>query len=113
MKPLLIAPAGRVLGSVPLGRRGDDLEVRRVPVLPTAAAIDTVRPTVVLVDHALLRALGGDEERLIDLASQVTLVAWCAPDEQEPGEEFPSGLFTSFIPGGAAPRVWEYMPERM
>ncbi len=102
MKPLLIAPAGRSLGAAPLGRRGGDLEVRRVPVLPTAGALDTERATVVVVDRALIKSLGGDEERLTDLAKVVALVAWCDPGEQEPCEEFPLELFTGFITGDAS-----------
>lgn len=102
MKPLLIAPVGRALGSVPLGRRGADVEVRRVPMLPTQGAVDAERPTVIIVDRSLLRSLGGDEERLVELSKVGALVAWCDPGENEPGDDFPQELFTGFIAGDAS-----------
>ena len=34
VKPLLITALGRTISPAPLGRREDDVEVRRVPVLP-------------------------------------------------------------------------------
>lgn len=72
-------------------------------VLPTVAAVDPERPTVVLLDRSLLRALGGDDERLFDLARVAALVAWGDPEEQEPGDDFPQGLLTGFIAGNATP----------
>ena len=63
--PLLIACVGRALSAMPLGRREDDVEVRRVPVLPRAGGLDPSRPTVVLLDRTLL-ASTGDERRVLD-----------------------------------------------
>ncbi|HET9002558.1 MAG TPA: GAF domain-containing protein, partial [Gemmatimonadaceae bacterium] len=103
MKPLLIACIGRALTTAPLGRREDDVEVRRVPVLPRAAGLDPSRPTVVLLDRTLL-ASTGDERRVLDeLAANAALVGWGDVGEDAPRDDFPSELLTSFIPGGASP----------
>ena len=99
VKPLLIACVGRVLTSAPLGRREHDVEVRRVPVLPRAGALDPSRPTVVLLDRTLL-ASTGDEHRLLDeLAAVAALVGWGDANEDAPRDDFPSELLTAFIPG--------------
>src|SRR5512132_2513444 len=75
VKPLLIACIGRTLTAAPLGRREDDVEIRRVPVLPRAGGLDPSRPTVVLLDRTLL-ASTGDERRVLDeLAANAALVA--------------------------------------
>ncbi|HWE44373.1 MAG TPA: HD domain-containing phosphohydrolase [Gemmatimonadaceae bacterium] len=103
VKPLLIACIGRALTAAPLGRREDDVEVRRVPVLPRAGGLDPSRPTVVLLDRTLL-ASTGDERRVLDeLAAIAALVGWGEAGEDAPRDDFPSELLTSFIPGGASP----------
>jgi len=103
VKPLLIACIGRALTTAPLGRREDDVEVRRVPVLPRAGGLDPSRPTVVLLDRTLL-ASTGDERRVLDeLAANAALVGWGDPGEDAPREDFPSELLTGFIAGGASP----------
>ena len=61
MKPLILTAIGRTISTAPLGRRGDDVEVRRIPALPTARAIDLDRPTVIVLDRALLGSAGGDD----------------------------------------------------
>ena len=96
-KPLLIAAVGREMSSAPLGRRGDDVEFRRVLALPAAAALDPNRPTVVMLDRALLASAGG-EERLRDLARRAALIGMGEPGETEPPTAFPLDLLTSFIP---------------
>ncbi len=102
MKPLLIACVGRALTAAPLGRREDDVEVRRVPVLPRAGGLDPSRPTVVLLDRTLL-ASTGDERRVLDeLAAIAALIGWGDHDEDAPGSDFPADLLTSFIPGTAS-----------
>ena len=60
MKPLLIAAVGRTISSVPLGRRDDDVEVRRVPALPAVSSLDCRRPTVIVLDRALVASAGGE-----------------------------------------------------
>ena len=102
LKPLLIACIGRALTNAPLGRREDDVEVRRVPVLPTAASLDPSRPTVVVLDRTLLASAAADRRQLEDVAELAAIVGWGDTDETEPRDDFPVDLLTSFIPGGAA-----------
>lgn len=103
VRPLLIACIGRALSASPLGRRDDDIEVRRVPVLPRPGALDPCRPTVVLLDRSLL-ASTGDERRVLDeLAAVAALVGWGEVSEEAPSDAFPADLLTSFIPGVASP----------
>ena len=102
MKPLLIAAVGRTLSSAPLGRRTDDVEVRRVPVLPTPHALDADRPTVVLLDRLLLQSAGGDRARIAELSEIAAIVGVGDPGVEEPPADFPVEQLTSFIPGNAA-----------
>jgi HD-GYP domain-containing protein (c-di-GMP phosphodiesterase class II) len=102
MKPLLLTALGRTISTAPLGRRGDDVEVRRIPALPTKSAIDADRPTVIALDRALLASAGDDAERLRDLAGVAVLVAIGEPGELEPPDDFPHDLITSFVAGDAA-----------
>jgi HD-GYP domain-containing protein (c-di-GMP phosphodiesterase class II) len=103
VKPLLIAALGRAIPHLPSGRLGDDLEIRRVPSFPAASALDISRPTVVLIDRALLQSLDGDLRPVRDLAERAALVGVGDPGDQEPPPEFPIDLFSGFLPGGAAP----------
>lgn len=105
MRPLLISSLGRAFGSAPLGRRSDDVELRRMPALPTAGTLDADRPTVVLLDRALLATIGDDRERLTALAGVAALVGLGDAGETEPPADFPAELLTSFVPGDAAPGV--------
>lgn len=103
MKPLLLVSLGRTLSSAPLGRREDDIEVRRIPALPTAAAVlDEERPVVIALDRGLLQSIAGMPEALEPLAQVAALVGLGDPGEQEPGDDFPAALLTSFVPGDAA-----------
>src|SRR5689334_12281715 len=74
VRPLLITAMGRAISSSPLGRRVDDVEVRRVPALPSPATLDPDRVTVIVLDRYLLHSAGGDHERLRDLATRVAFV---------------------------------------
>ncbi|HEV8498884.1 MAG TPA: HD domain-containing phosphohydrolase [Gemmatimonadaceae bacterium] len=98
MRPLLITAMGRAISSAPLGRRVDDVEVRRVPALPAAATLDADRPTVIVLDRYLLRSVGSDHERLRELATCVAFVGLGEPGEDEPGREFPADLLTGYLP---------------
>ena len=102
LKPLLIACIGRALTNAPLGRREDDVEVRRVPVLPTVASLDPARPTVIVLDRTLLATAAADRRQLEEVAELAAIVGWGDSDETEPRDDFPVDLLTSFIPGGAA-----------
>ncbi|NUQ20548.1 MAG: GAF domain-containing protein [Gemmatimonadaceae bacterium] len=103
MKPLLVACIGRTLTPAPLGRRDDDVEVRRVHVLPRATALDANRPTVILLDRTLLASVAGDRASLEELAAVAAIVGWGDTGEDAPRDDFPQDLLTSFVPGGAAP----------
>ena len=87
VKPLLIAAVGRTFSSAPFGRREDDVELRRVPVLPNAASLDPSRATVIVLDRALL-AGAGDTDRLRALASRAAIVGFGDAGEAEPPDDF-------------------------
>jgi hypothetical protein len=101
MKPLLIAGIGRTVSDVPLGRRGDDVEVRRVPALPAAGTLDSGRPTVILLDRVLLASATGDVERIASLARDAAIVGLGDPGELEPPRDFPVDLLTSYVTADA------------
>jgi HD-GYP domain-containing protein (c-di-GMP phosphodiesterase class II) len=103
MKPLLLVAFGRTISAAPLGRREDDIEVRRIPALPTSGALEAERrPIVVALDRALLQSVGGVREPLERLAGIAALVGIGDPGELEPCDDFPADLLTSFVPGDAA-----------
>jgi HD-GYP domain-containing protein (c-di-GMP phosphodiesterase class II) len=97
MKPLLIAAVGRAISFVPLGRRDDDIEVRRVPALPAASSLDCRRPTVIVLDRALVAASGDDAMRMRDLAHRAALVGMGDAGEAEPPQIFPLDLLTGYV----------------
>ncbi len=101
MKPLVIAPVGRAIGGVPLGRREEDVEIRRVPAFPAVMSLDPERPTVIVVDRPLLHSVGGDRTRLEEAAAVAALVGCGDPGEHEPGEDFPIDLLTSWTAADA------------
>ena len=105
MKPLLIASLGRSLAGAPIGRRDADVELRRVPALPNPGALDPARPTVVLVDRAMLASVGPDRDRLAEVARMAALVGWGDLEDEEPPPHFPVELMTSFLPGRATPAL--------
>ena len=102
VKPLLLTAIGRTISAAPLGRRGDDVEVRHVPALPTARSIDVERPTVIALDGALLASVGGDDARIRELAQVVALVGIGESGEAEPPEGFPADVLTSWVAGDAS-----------
>ncbi len=65
MPPLLLVSFGRTISSAPLGRRKDDIEVRHIPALPTAASLEAERrPVVVALDRVLLHSVAGQRDFL-------------------------------------------------
>jgi HD-GYP domain-containing protein (c-di-GMP phosphodiesterase class II) len=100
VKPLLITALGRTISSAPLGRREDDVEVRRVPVPPAASTVDESRPTVIVLDRALL-GNAGDAEQLRELASRCALVGLGDAGEVEPPRDFPLELLTAYLAADA------------
>ena len=102
MKPLLLVSIGRTISAAPLGRREDDIEVRRIPAIPTPESlVEERRPIVLALDRGLLQSAGGGAETLEQLAAVAALVGIGDPGQQEPGDEFPQDLLTSFIAGDA------------
>ena len=102
MKPLLLTAVGRTISTAPLGRRGDDVEVRHIPTLPTARSVDVDRPTVIALDQALLASVGNDPTRVQELALMVAMVGLGEVGEKEPPPGFPVDAVTCWIPGDAS-----------
>ncbi|HYC51534.1 MAG TPA: hypothetical protein VEB19_10540, partial [Gemmatimonadaceae bacterium] len=103
MKPLLLVAFGRTISAAPLGRREDDIEVRRIPALPTATALaEERRPVVIALDRGLLQSVAGVPETLEALATAAAFVGIGDAGEAEPRGDFPVELLTSFVAGDAA-----------
>jgi len=73
-----------------------------VPVLPTAASLDPERPTVLVLDRALLQSAGSDSRRIEELARAAVLVGIGDASEHEPPADFPVELLTGYLPSDAA-----------
>ncbi len=102
MKPLLLVSIGRTISSAPLGRREDDVEVRRIPSIPTASNLSGERrPIVVALDRGMLQSAAGVRETLEEIAALAALVGIGEAGELSPGDDFPADLLTSFIAGDA------------
>ncbi|MBW8769481.1 MAG: GAF domain-containing protein [Gemmatimonadetes bacterium] len=102
MKPLLLTALGNPLVDAPFGRRVDDVEVRCIPALPTAGALELDRPTVLALDRALIASAGdGAVAQLRSLAGLIAIVGIGDASDREPGDDFPGDVLTSFIPGDA------------
>src|SRR4051812_39579440 len=103
MKPLLLTALGSPLSEAPLGRRGDDVELRAIPTLPVPRALDLERPTVLALDRALFASAGeGAASQLRALAGLIAIVGIGDPGDIEPGDAFPVDVLASFVPGGAS-----------
>ncbi len=98
-RPVLITSAQRTIPSLPLTRREDDLELRRVPALPPLNSIDPDRPTVVVLDDALL--MGVDEAMIEQLSKRAALVGIGDRGETMLEEEWANNYLVGFIPGDA------------
>jgi HD-GYP domain-containing protein (c-di-GMP phosphodiesterase class II) len=106
MKPLLLTSPGSPLADAPIGRRGDDVELREIPALPVALALDLERPTVLALDRSLVAGAGeGAASQLRALAGVIAIVGIGDPCDSEPDAAFPLDVLTSFIPAGAATRT--------
>ena len=103
MRPLLITALGRTITSLPFGRREGDVELRQVPALPTAASLDPERPTVIVLDRALLGAAGNEESVFEELAKRAALVGLGNAGETEPTLDWPADFLTAFLPSDALP----------
>jgi HD-GYP domain-containing protein (c-di-GMP phosphodiesterase class II) len=103
VRPLLITAVGRTIASLPFARRDADVEVRQVPALPGAATLDADRPTVIVIDHALLGSSGSDKSLFIDLSRRAALIGLGDAGQAEPSADWPADLLTAFLPGDAPP----------
>src|SRR4051812_36627286 len=98
-RPVLITSAQRTIPSLPLTRREDDLELRRVPALPPINSIDPDRPTVVVVDDALL--MGVDETMIEQLSRLAALVGIADNSETMLEEDWAHRYLIGCIPADA------------
>jgi len=97
MKPLILISVGRAVPALDdLAGRGD-VEVRRVPVLPSLAELDAERPTVVLLDRALAKGPLDAHPALAPLAAQAAIVGLGDPGEGEPPRDLPAALLTAYL----------------
>ena len=75
--------------------------MRHVPALPGAAALDPDRPTVIVLDHALIGAAGASASIFEELAELAALVGVGAPGEVEAPEAWPVDYLTAYLPSDA------------
>ena len=102
-RALLITSAGRSIPSLPIGRRGDDLELRKVDSLPAAETLDPERPTVIVLDHALLRGVG--EDAIARLSKRAALVGMGDQGESMADDGLFQDYLIGFVPSDARPSV--------
>lgn len=102
--PLLLLGEDRPLPTgLPVG--GGALELRRVRALPHPDELDPERPTVLLLDRALLAATP-DARRNAAALAQVAALVWVAGSgEVEPPAEAPEQLLTAYVVGAAPARA--------
>ncbi|HEY6219729.1 MAG TPA: HD domain-containing phosphohydrolase [Gemmatimonadaceae bacterium] len=98
MRPLLITAVGQTLGSLPFARREGDVELRQVLALPAASTLDPTRPTVIVLDHALLGASGAELSQLEALANRAALVGLGKAGEVDAPAGWPVDRLTAFVP---------------
>src|ERR1017187_1431933 len=92
MKPLILTSHGRAIPALDALAARDDGEVKRVPLLPALSSLDSERPTVVLLDRALVQSAGDERSSLAQLADQAAIVGLGEPGETEPSDALPSAL---------------------
>ncbi|MFI5311960.1 MAG: HD domain-containing phosphohydrolase [Gemmatimonadales bacterium] len=101
MNPLILTSVGRSVPALDaLASRGD-VEVRRAPALPAASDLDGERPTVVLLDRALMQGLAGDRAAVAALAARAAIVGLGEAGESEPSALLPADLLSSFLTADA------------
>jgi len=71
-------------------------------VLPTVAALDPARATVIVLDRALLSSAGGDNEPIRELAKYAAIVGLGNAGEDEPPKDYPTDVLTGYLPANAA-----------
>jgi HD-GYP domain-containing protein (c-di-GMP phosphodiesterase class II) len=101
MKPLILTSIGRAVPALDSLASRDVVEVKRVPLLPAAATLDGERPTVVLLDRALLHGAGDDGAMVGALAAHAALVGVGDAGETEPAAFFPAELLSGYFAADA------------
>ena len=102
MKPLILCSIGRAVTALDALTSREAVEIRRIPLLPAVASLDAERPTVVLVDRALVLSTAGDLGALNALAAQAALLGVGEPGETEPADGFPTDLLCGYIAADSA-----------
>ena len=97
MKPLILASPGRAIAALDLVTARDEVEIGRVSRLPAPSAMESERPTIVLLDNALLNAATGGRSQLEQLAAHAALVGVGESGEAEPHAAFPADLLSGYI----------------
>lgn len=75
--------------------------MRRVSTLPRAGELEADRPTVVLVDRALLHCDDQARRRIAELSMIAAVVGVGDPGEAEPASDFPTDLLASYFAADA------------
>jgi HD-GYP domain-containing protein (c-di-GMP phosphodiesterase class II) len=104
MKPLLLIASGRVRADPSPGLSADEAERREIAALPSPRELRLERPTVLLLERALL-ADSEARDRLRALEGLVAIVGLGAPGETEPPSEMPAELLAAFLPCDAPASV--------
>jgi HD-GYP domain-containing protein (c-di-GMP phosphodiesterase class II) len=103
-RPVLYVRQGRVVPP-PVLVLGDGVELRRVPALPDVADVDALRPTVVLLDRAVLMRLERPRAQLAELAAVASLLLVGDPGDREPAPDLldccPEELLSGFVAADA------------
>lgn len=101
MKPLVIAPSGRVFTSFPALGSESGLEVKRVQHTPALAELDIERPTVIIVDAQMVSQ--GQRAAYGEIAPYVAFIGVGEPGEVEPSDTLLSVALTSWLAADASP----------
>jgi HD-GYP domain-containing protein (c-di-GMP phosphodiesterase class II) len=102
VKPLILCSLGRAVAALDSLVARDAVEVRRIPMLPLASSLDAERPTVVLLDHALVLSAAGDLSALQALSAQAALLGVGEPGETEPPDAMPTDLLCGYVAADSA-----------
>src|SRR4051812_5941354 len=88
-RPLLVTSSGRAIESLPFTRREDDLELRKLAALPLPESVDPDRPTVIVLDRALL-AKGISAETVDALSKRAALLGVGDAGQSAPDKDWPA-----------------------
>jgi HD-GYP domain-containing protein (c-di-GMP phosphodiesterase class II) len=88
-----------MIESLPVRRREDDLEVRKVTALPAPESLDPERPSVIVLDHSLLD--GASEAQIAGLARVAALVGIGDSGAKMLDEGWANDYLIGFVPEDA------------